>query len=216
MTSIPEPQLLAALNWRYATKKFDPAKKIPAATWAALEQSLILAPSSFGLQPWKFIVVDDPVVRQQLVAASRGQNQIVDAARMVVFTVHQDLGEADVTHFVQRIAQVRGVTVESLAPYHKIMVQSLAGAKAGGTLDAWQSRQVYIALGQFMASAALLGVDTCPMEGVNPAQYDAILGLAGTSFTTLCVCTAGYRATDDQYAAAPKVRFPAAEVVTHV
>jgi nitroreductase len=67
-----------------------------------------------------------------------------------------------------------------------------------------------------MASAALLGVDTCPMEGVNPAQYDAILGLAGTSFTTLCVCTAGYRATDDQYAAAPKVRFPAAEVVTHV
>jgi nitroreductase len=216
MTTLTEPQLLSALNWRYATKKFDAAKKIPAATWAALEQALVLAPSSYGLQPWKFIVVDDPAVRQQLLPASRGQTQIVDAARMVVFTFHTDLGEADVTRFLQRTAEVRGATAESLAGYKSIIVQNLAGAKARGTLDVWQSRQVYIALGQFMAAAAMLGVDTCPMEGIVPAQYDAILGLTGTRFTTLCACTAGYRAADDKYAAAPKVRFPTAEVISHV
>src|SRR5476651_2711273 len=93
MTPITESQLVTALNWRYATKKFDPAKKIPAATWAALESALVLAPSSFGLQPWKFVVVDDPAVRAKLVPASWGQTQPADAARLVVFTVHKELGE---------------------------------------------------------------------------------------------------------------------------
>ena len=132
MTPLADSQLLAALNWRYATKKFDPARKIPAATWTTLEQALVLAPSSFGLQPWKFLVVDSPAVRQKLVAASWGQTQPAEASHLVVFAVHKDLGAADVAHFVQRIAEVRGVTVESLTPYHNIMAQSLAGAKAGG------------------------------------------------------------------------------------
>ncbi len=216
MTPLADSQLLAALNWRYATKKFDPARKIPAATWTTLEQALVLAPSSFGLQPWKFLVVDSPAVRQKLVAASWGQTQPAEASHLVVFAVHKDLGAADVAHFVQRIAEVRGVTVESLTPYHNIMAQSLAGAKAGGTLDAWQSRQVYIALGQFMAAAALLGIDTCPMEGLIPAQYDELLGLVGTPYSTLCACPAGYRSSDDKYATMPKVRFPVAEVIQHI
>ena len=216
MTTIPESQLLAALHWRYATKKFDPARKIPAATWTALEEALVLAPSSFGLQPWQFIVVDDPTVRQKLVAASWGQTQPVDASHLTVFTVRQDLGEAHVDRYIARIAAVRGVTVESLAPYKGVMMGSLAAAKKGGTLDTWQSRQVYIALGHFMASAAVLGIDTCPMEGIVPAQYDEILGLVGTGWTTLCVCPAGYRSTEDKYAASPKVRFPVSEVVKHV
>ena len=216
MTPIADTQLLSALNWRYATKKFDPVRKIPAGTWTTLEQTLVLAPSSFGLQPWKFVVVGNPAIRKKLVAASWGQTQPAEASHLVVFAFHQNLGAADVAHFVARIAAVRGVTAESLAPYHNIMVQSLAGAKAGGTLNAWQARQVYIALGQFMAAAALLGVDTCPMEGIVPAQYDEILGLTGTPFTTLCACAAGYRAADDKYAAEPKVRFPAAEVIQHV
>ena len=216
MTSITEAQLLAALNWRYATKKFDPAKQIPVASWAALEESLVLAPSSFGLQPWKFVVVDDTAVRQKLAAASWGQTQPTDAARLVVFTVHKDLGAEHVDRFVARTAEVRGVPPQTLAPYRNIMLQSLAGAKSAGRLDTWQSHQVYIALGQVMAAPALLGVDTCPMEGIVPAQYDEILGLTGTPFTTLCVCAAGYRAADDKYARAPKVRFPATEVIRHV
>ncbi len=216
MTPINQPQLLAALHWRYATKKFDPARPIPADLWSTLEQALVLAPSSFGLQPWKFIVVDSPALRQKLVGASWGQTQPVDAARFVVFTVHKDIGEEHLGRFIQRTATVRGVDPATLDPYRKVIAQSLAGAKSAGRLDTWQAHQVYIALGHFMASAALLGVDTCPMEGLVPAQYDEILGLLGTPFTTLCACAVGYRAADDKYATTPKVRFPVAEVIAHL
>lgn len=208
--------LLEALNWRYAVKKFDPAKKIDATTWSALEQSLLLAPSSYGLQPWKFIVVNDPTIRAKLVGASWGQTQIADASHLVVFAFNKQIDTAHVEKFLARQIEVRGGNVASLDGYKKMMLGSLEGARAKGYLETWQSRQVYIALGQFMASAALLGVDTCPMEGLDPAQYDQILGLVGTSFTTLCACPAGYRAADDKYATAAKVRFPISEVITHL
>jgi len=216
MTPITDSQLLAALHWRYATKKFDPAKKISAATWAALEQALILAPSSFGLEPWKFVVVTDPAVKQTLVAASWGQTQPADCSHLVVFAFHKNLGPEAADQLIARTVATRGGTAAALDGYKGMILQSLAGAKAGGYLDTWQSRQVYIALGQFMAAAALLGVDTCPMEGIAPAQYDELLGLAGTPYTTLCACAAGHRSADDKYAAAPKVRLPATEVIKRV
>lgn len=208
--------MIDALQWRYAVKKFDSAKKIPAATWAALEESLVLAPSSFGVQPWKFIVVDNPALREKLVPASWGQSQVVDASHLVVFALKQDVGEEHIDRYMARTAEVRGTTVEAMAPFKKVIMGSFEGARAKGFLDTWQSRQVYIALGQFMAAAALLGIDTCPMEGLEPAKYDEILGLAGTGYMTLCACPAGYRAADDKYATTPKVRFPLSEVITHL
>lgn len=216
MTPISRTQLIDALQWRYAVKKFDSAKKIPAATWAALEESLVLAPSSFGVQPWKFIVVDNPALREKLVPASWGQSQVVDASHLVVFALKQDVGEEHIDRYMARTAEVRGTTVEAMAPFKKVIMGSFEGARAKGFLDTWQSRQVYIALGQFMAAAALLGIDTCPMEGLEPAKYDEILGLAGTGYMTLCACPAGYRAADDKYATTPKVRFPLSEVITHL
>ena len=216
MNPITNAQLLDALSWRYATKKFDPSQKIPDDVWTTLEASLVLTPSSFGLQPWKFIIVDDPDLRAKLVSLSWGQAQVVDAARLVVFTLKQNVGEDHVDDYMASAAKIRGVTVESLAPFKKIIMGSLDGARAKGFLDVWQSRQVYIALGQFMASAALLGVDTCPMEGIEPAKYDEVLGLVGTGYTTLCACPVGYRSADDKYATTPKIRFPLPQVVTHL
>lgn len=216
MKTLAPSELLAALNWRYATKKFDPAKKIPAETWSALEQALVLSPSSFGIQPWKFLIVTNPAVREKLVPVSWGQTQPKDASHFVVFAVRKDLPEAHIDRYVARTAELRGSTPDALAPFKKMMMGSLEGARAKGFLDTWQTHQVYIALGQFMASAAVLGVDTCPMEGLEPAKYDEILGLAGTGFATVVACAAGYRAGDDKYATLPKVRFPAAEVIQHV
>lgn len=216
MKTLAPSELLAALNWRYATKKFDPVKKIPAETWSALEQALVLSPSSFGIQPWKFLIVTNPAVREKLVPVSWGQTQPKDASHFVVFAVRKDLPEAHIDRYVARTAELRGSTPDALAPFKKMMMGSLEGARAKGFLDTWQTHQVYIALGQFMASAAVLGVDTCPMEGLEPAKYDEILGLAGTGFATVVACAAGYRAGDDKYATLPKVRFPAAEVIQHV
>ncbi|MBW8782218.1 MAG: NAD(P)H-dependent oxidoreductase [Verrucomicrobia bacterium] len=216
MVPLPPSAVLEALKWRYATKKFDPVRKIPDATWSALEESLVLTPSSYGVQPWKFLVIDDPALRARLLPASWGQKQVVEASHLVVFALRKDVDAAHLDRYMARAAEVRATTVEALAPFRKVIDQSLDGARAAGTLDHWQSRQLYIALGQFMLAAALLGIDTCPMEGLVPAQYDEILGLKGTAYTTLAACPAGYRAADDKYAATPKVRFPVSEVIVHV
>ena len=216
MTPISTSTLLEALHWRYATKKFDSTRKIPAETWAALEQAMVLTPSSFGIQPWKFIVVTDPAVRAKLVSASWGQTQPVDSSHHVVFAVKKGLGEPEITRYIARTAEVRGTSVQSLEGFKNLMLGSLQKAAAGGYLDTWQTHQVYIALGQFMTSAAILGIDACPMEGIDPARYDEILGLTGTGFSTVVTCAAGYRAADDKYAQLAKVRFPMDEVIVRI
>jgi len=208
--------LTDALHWRYATKKFDPSRTIPESTWAALEEALILSPSTFGIQPWKFIVVTDKATREKLSAVSWGQTQPIDCSHYVVFAGRKNLGATDIDHYMARTAEVRGVTKESLKHYAHVIASSTDKARQAGYLDTWMSRQVYIALGQFMASAALLGVDTCPMEGFDPPKYDEILGLTAMGYTALCAGAAGYRAADDKYATTPKVRFKAPEVVVHV
>ena len=211
--SVAPDLLLHALRWRYATKRFDPARAIPADTWAALEDSLVLTPSSLGLQPWRFLVITDPELKEALSAVSWRQTQPRDCSHFVVMTVRRGLDEAHVDRYLARAAEVRGVTVESLDKFRGMITGSLGKARADGTLDNWQSHQIYIALGQFMAASALLGVDTCPMEGIEPARYDEILQLGGTGYATVVACAAGYRHPEDKYATTPKVRFKAAEVI---
>lgn len=206
-------ELVAALRWRYACKKFDPSRRIPPATWSALEQSLLLAPSSFGLQPWRFVVVEDPALRERLLPHAWKQRQVVDASHFVVVAARRGLGAADVERHLQRIAQVRGVTRVSLQWYADRMAGFFASPPPGFDVDDWAARQAYIALGFFLQAAALLGVDTVPMEGIEPAKFDEILGLPAQGYGTVVAAAAGYRAADDAYAQAAKVRFEAGEVV---
>lgn len=215
-STFPPASLIAALNWRYATKKFDPLKTIPAETWDALEQSLVLAPSSIGLQPWKFVVVTDAAVKAQLVQASYRQTQAADCSHFVALAVRRDIDADHVDRHIQRMVEVRGITQESLAKFRAMTMSNLERAREAGTLDTWQTHQIYIALGQFMACAAVLGVDTCPMEGIEPGKYDEILGLAGTEFGTVVACAAGYRVAEDKYATAKKVRFKTEDVVVRI
>jgi nitroreductase len=215
-TPVSAATVTEALHWRYATKKFDTAKKIPDATWATLEEALILSPSSAGLQPWKFVVVRNPETRKRLSAAAHGQPQPLDCSHFVVFAGRKNYGDTDIEHFFKRIMEVRGVTEESLKGYREMVSGAVEKARSGGYLDMWMSRQVYIALGEFMTSAALLGVDTCPMEGIEPEKFDEILGLTAMGYSALCVCAAGYRSAEDKYALAAKVRFKAEDVIVHI
>jgi nitroreductase len=215
MSHIPHDTALAALHWRFAVKKFDAGKKIPAVTWQALEQALVLSPSSFGLQPWKFVVVDDPAVRAKLLPATWGQTQVVDASHLVVFAVKANVGPDDAHRLIQRTAEVRGVPVETLDMYKSIMIGSLT-RHTPAEVEAWMTRQVFIALGVFLTTAAMLGVDACPMEGFDPVKYDEILQLRVKGYKSVVLATAGYRHAEDKYAAGPKVRYPHAEVVEHV
>jgi len=211
MSNLPPETVLTQLNWRYATKKFDVARQIPAETWNVLEQALVLTPSSYGLQPWKFYVVTDPAVKAKLPAHSWGQSQPRDCSHMVVLAIRADLGETDIDRYLARVSEVRGQSMESLAQFKAMLVGSLTCSNID--LDDWAARQVYIALGQFMTTAAILGVDTCPMEGIDPARYDEVLGIAGQGYRTVVACAAGYRSPDDRNARAPKVRFKTEDVV---
>ena len=213
MTPITNDQLLQQLRWRYATKQFDPTRKIPAATWATLEQVLILTPSSYGLQPWRFLVITDQPTREKLVPVSWGQRQVADASHLVVFAVKTSIIEADLDHYIAHIAKVRGLPAAPLAGLRKIMVGDIVNGARSKHVTEWAARQAYIALGNFMTSAALLGIDTCPMEGFEPAQYDEILGLPTKGLTTAVLCPAGYRAATDKYAGLAKVRFQPDEVI---
>jgi len=204
-------QVLDCLKWRYSTKKFDPSRKIADEVWHTLEQSLVLCPSSFGLQPWRFIVVKDDAIRQQLLPSSWNQKQVVDASHLVVFTIPTKVDEKWVDRHLSRIVETRGVTSDSLAGLRKIILATLA--TPGFDAQQWATWQIYIALGAFLTAAAMLGIDACPMEGFVPAKYDEILGLPAAGYQSIVLATAGYRAADDKYAGFPKVRFHPSEVI---
>jgi nitroreductase len=207
--------ILEALHWRYACKVFDPSRKIPGETWAVLEESLVLTPSSFGLQPWRFLVIEDQGLKEQLVPHAWNQRQVADCSHLVVMATHRAMPEAHIDANIERMIELRGGTPEALLGFRKMVAGFRASGEQAGWLKDWAKQQSYIALGQFMLTAALLKVDTCPMEGFVPAKFDEVLGLTDGDYTCAVLCPAGYRSADDKYATLPKVRFATEAVVEH-
>lgn len=213
MSETTTSALLKQLHWRYAVKQFDPTQSIPSDIWATLEETLVLTPSSYGLQPWKFIVITNKELREQLKPASWGQAQITDSSHLVVFAIKKNLSVENVDQFIARIAEVRGITPESIDFYRKLILADVIYGPRSLNVNEWATRQVYIALGNFLTSAALLGVDTCPLEGIDPAKYDKLLGLPEKGYATVVAAAAGYRSDEDKYAQLPKVRYPKSDVI---
>jgi len=216
VSNITNEQLLAALNWRYATKVFDAAKKIPADVWQTLELALVLTPTSYGLQPYKFLVIDDPAKRAALLPHSWNQRQVVDCSHFVVFTARTKMTEADVDKLIRRTLHVRHLPTNALEAYRGMMLGDVVNGPRGKIAREWATRQTYIALGNLMTCAAVLGVDACPMEGLSPADYDKVLGLADGDYGTVVACALGYRSPDDKYAKLAKVRFEPGELVQYL
>ncbi|MDD4972916.1 MAG: NAD(P)H-dependent oxidoreductase [Bacteriovorax sp.] len=215
MENLSPAKLIESLEWRYATKKFDATKKINEKTWECLEQALILSPSSYGLQPWKFIVVQNPEIKEKLKAVSWNQSQVSDCSHHVVFVIKEKMDEEHITHFINQTALVRGLDAESMEGYKKMMIGDLVTGPRSHVITEWATRQAYIALGNFMTAAAVIGVDTCPLEGIDPVKYDEILGLTGSGWKTVVACPAGHRALDDKYSSAKKVRFDTKDLIIH-
>ena len=208
-------EVLEKLKWRYATKVFDSNQKIADDVWEIIEQSLVLTPSSFGLQPWKFLVVTDQAVKEKLVEHSWNQEQVAACSHLLVLTALKDTQESDVHEFIDDIHSKRGGDKEALEPYKGMMLGFLSNMNAE-KIETWAKSQVYIALGQLMTTAAILEVDACPMEGIIPPKYDEILGLSDSRYTTVLACPLGYRSDDDKYAELPKVRHETSRVIDHI
>lgn len=204
--------IIERLNWRYAVKKFDATRKVSEEDWNTLEHSLMLAPSSYGLQPFKFVIVTDQELKNKLTPAAYGQTQIADCSHLVVIAYKKVLTDEDVAHYVDRIVEVRRAPRESLKDYEDTMKAAAKKAVDEGYIETWNSRQAYIALGFLLETAALLKIDACPMEGFDPAQYNEILGLK--DYSAVVLCPVGYRdAENDWLANSPKVRFLTEELI---
>ncbi len=212
MNPISTDHLLEQLRWRYAVKSFDPDRKISAETWSALEETLVLSPSSWGLQPWKFIVITDQATKDALVGASYGQPQVAACSHLLVIASKLSVSEADVDRYIDRAKEIQGDS-EALDGLRSIIVSDIVNGPRSADVQGWAKLQCYIALGNVMTAAAMVGVDTCPMEGFVAAKYDEVLGLAAKGLTTAVLCPVGYRSGDDKYAAKKKVRFPVEDLV---
>ena len=203
------------LKWRYATKKFDNSRKIDQETWIKLEESLVLTPSSYGLQPWKFVVVTDQGVKGQLAEKSFAQPQPLDCSHLVVISRLTTMDNDYVEKYLQSIADTRSTTVESLGAY-KGMLTGFVEKTSQADLQHWMARQCYIALGNLLTAAAVLRVDACPMEGFDKKGYDEVLSLPDKGLASVVLCALGYRDSSDKYASHQKVRHPVSDVVLHI
>ena len=207
--------IIKALNWRYATKTFNKDKKLSEEQVAKLLEAARLSPSSFGIQPWKFVVVTNPEIRAKLRAAAYNQAQITDASHLVVFTVVNDVNEAFVDKFIASTAKTRGLPVDALKGYGD-MIKGSIKAKSPAEIKNWAIHQVYIPLGIVLESAALDGIDACPMEGFDPQKFDEILGLDKLGVHSVALAALGYRASDEEVKQYGKARFSKEEVVIEV
>lgn len=205
--------VIEALKWRYATKQFDAQKKLSTEQVVTLKEALRLAPSSFGLQPWHFIVVENVELREKLRAAGYGQTQITDASHFVVLASEKNVDAALVKKYMGSIAAQRNIPVESLSGFSDMLNGAIAAKGEAGARE-WAARQVYIALGVVLTAAALERIDATPMEGFDPKAFDDILGLEAQGLSSLVVVALGYRSENDQAAQAPKVRYSESDVFT--
>ena len=192
-------------NWRYATKKFDATKKITTEDLNTLKEAIRLSTSSYGLQPYKIIIVENPELRAQLQVAAYGQTQVVDASHLIVFANEMNFGEEGIVNFSKNMSETRGIPLESIQGYVEYMKSNIV-TLSEETRNIWSAKQTYLALGNLLNVAAELKIDTTPMEGFVPAQVNEILGLDKLGLNATLLATLGYRHDEDATQHYKKVR----------
>lgn len=204
-------ELLKDWKWRYATKKFDTEKKLSDSNLNNLKQAIQLAPSSYGLQPFKVLIIEDEKTRQKLSPVSWNQPQITEASHLFVFAAKKGMDKSYIDQFVKLRADIQGKSQEELQAYGDFIYNSVKD-RSTEDLTQWNSKQVYIALSNLLTACANLRLDACPMEGFDNNAYDQILGLEEQGLHAVAVVAVGYRSAEDSYASLEKVRFPEEEL----
>ncbi|MCT4665282.1 MAG: NAD(P)H-dependent oxidoreductase [Flavobacteriales bacterium] len=204
-----------SLKWRYACKAFDATKELSDEQISGIKENYNLTASSFGLQPFKLVVVKNRAIREQLVEHSWNQQQVADASHLLVLATRTDLDNNLIASYVDRTAEVRGVERESLNAFEGMMQGYFAQAGADN-LNLWAKSQSYICMGNLLAYLASEKIDSCPMEGFTPEKYDEILGLGNHNLTASLIIPIGYRSEEDKYASLPKVRAKIEDIVVEL
>lgn len=198
-------KLLHDLNNRYATKKFDSTKKVSDEDFQLICEALRLFPSSYGLQPVKFIIVKTESIRLELQKAAFGQAQISEASHLIVLCASDSISHNDVDDHVKLLADTREIELEKLVGFGTQIKGSIE-KMSEENMQTWNDKQAYIALGQLLHTCAVLHIDATPMEGFSKSEFDRILNLKDQNLHSVLACPIGYRSEDDAYSKIKKAR----------
>ena len=204
--------MLHKLQWRYATKKFDPEKKIDEDTVTELLKAMNLTASSYGLQPYSFIVVHNDQLQDRLKEAAYGQSQVADASHVIVIAAQKNISENQIDDYIENIAKTRNQSIESLSGFGDSIKDVVLSMDQSQQLS-WAQRQCYIPLGTLLIAAADKKVDACPMEGFDVEKFNDILGLNEHDLHATVMITLGHRSVKDEYQHEEKVRKKLTDIV---
>lgn len=204
--------IIDQLNWRYACKAFDSERQLSESQVQTLKEAFNLTASSYGLQPLKLLVISNQELKKTLVGASMNQKQIEQCSHLLVLCSRTDIGPDYIHSYFKLVMDQRGTEEQILAPFRDFLLKEM-GAMTSENLNAWTAKQAYIALGNLLTVCATEGIDSCPMEGFHPEQYDEILGLSEIGLKAVLLLPVGYRSIEDKFASFAKVRRGVPEVV---
>lgn len=207
--------VIEKLQWRYATKKFDSSKKLSESQLNTLKEAFNLTALSYGLQTLKLVIVEDNTTRKQLVESAYGQKQVVDASHLLVLCIQSEINERDVDAYFTDVQSIRKTPSETLQPFKNQLISTLAQMPDSKKVE-WATKQAYIALGNLMTVCAIEQIDSCPMEGFNPAAFDELLNLSAHGLKSVLLLPVGFRAEDDMFAGFKKVRKLVAHTVVEL
>ncbi|WP_298238386.1 NAD(P)H-dependent oxidoreductase [uncultured Algibacter sp.] len=204
--------IIEKLEWRYATKKFDVDKKLSKEKLLTLKKAFNLTATSFGLQTIKLLVIENELLREQLVSHSFNQKQVLEASHLLIICIQDAISKQDVNAYFDNIKAIRETPEDILEPYKNNLL-NIMDNKSIEKQQKWSLNQAYIALGNLMTVCALENIDSCPMEGFIPEKYDEILKLKDRGLKSVLLLPVGYRAKDDMFAGFKKVRKSINEVI---
>ncbi len=194
-------------EWRYATKTFDASKKVSKAHINLIKRAIQLSVSSYGLQTYKVLIIENASIREQLKPVSWQQSQITDASHLIVFCNYTQVEPQVIDDYIDLTARIRGLDLESLKGYADFMKMKILEQPKADLFN-WTKNQTYIALANLLSVCASLQIDACPMEGFEAAQYNEILGLKDKGLNASVIAAIGYRSAEDASQYWKKVRKP--------
>lgn len=197
--------VIEQLQWRYATKAFNPNKLVSDKKLQTLKEAFNLTATSYGLQPIKLVVFSDKALQTQLIPDTMNQKQIAEASHVLVFCIETLIDKDYVVEYFERVHRIRNTPMSILQPFQDFLISDFK-QKPQEIIEEWATNQAYLAMGNILTICAIEGIDACPMEGFNPEKYDAILGLKERNLKSILLLPIGYRADDDMFADFKKVR----------
>ena len=206
------PKTIEMLLWRYATKRFDPSKKLSEDKLHILKEAFNLTATSFGLQPLKLVVISNPELKEKLMPLSFNQIQVRDASHILILCVESKIDKNFILDHFKRVEGIRNTPREILEPFEKNLIASFTEKNSSEIKD-WMINQLYLTLGALLTVCAVEKIDSCPMEGFEPEKYDQILGLDKRGLESVIVLPVGYRDESDFFVTLKKVRRGVEELV---